>query len=689
MAELHPAPFADLVERIHVEYAARQAIFDLPSRQWYVPKAGGPDLSVRLHGRLAANPIGPAAGPHTQMAQNLVLAWLAGARILELKTIQLNDHLRIPRPCIAAPNVGYNVEWSQELPLEQSLTQYVAGAMLIHMIRRGRFFGDVDLSGDLGATILDLSVGYDLAGIQSARVRKFIRRMENAKPVIDRLRGQIPARHAHLRDLDYPRRLVTCATLSTFHGCPPDEIERMCRFLLVEQDLDVVIKMNPPMLGRERLEYLLHDVLGYHEMKVNPRAYETGLRLDEGLAMCRRLATLAERHGRSVGAKFSNTLEVLNPGRALPGEIVYLSGPPLFPIAMTLADEFRRRIGPDFPISFSAGIDRRNVAHAVACGFCPVTACTDLLKTGGYARLPAYLDALTAEMDAAVAATIDDYICRARAMADRARELAGADAPASPTQLARITAMLNTTVIAEEARNDPRYRAEQNRAGPRRVDSQLELFDCLTCEKCVPVCPNDANFVFEVEARTFAYRDVLVARDGSTRPDDEERTFRVEEAEQIANYADFCNECGNCDTFCPERGGPFVRKPRFFGSIDSWQRHTDGNGFFATRAGTTDGILARLNGRRYRLEHDHEQGVFRFDDDAVELTLRAPGHHVEQAAWLREPPLDGCRVDMGAFHTLRVLLAGILAGGRVHPVNIRYLGDAEPPAPPAGHKRNP
>ena len=64
------------------------------------------------------------------MAQNIVLAWLAGSRILELKTVQINDRLVLPRPCIDATTVGYNVEWSQELRLAESLREYVAGSML-------------------------------------------------------------------------------------------------------------------------------------------------------------------------------------------------------------------------------------------------------------------------------------------------------------------------------------------------------------------------------------------------------------------------------------------------------------------------------------------------------------------------------------------------------------------------------
>ncbi len=53
----------------------------------------------------------------TSLLQNIVLSWLAGSRIIELKTVQILDELKIPRPCIDATNVGYNVEWSQELKL--------------------------------------------------------------------------------------------------------------------------------------------------------------------------------------------------------------------------------------------------------------------------------------------------------------------------------------------------------------------------------------------------------------------------------------------------------------------------------------------------------------------------------------------------------------------------------------------
>ena len=156
MVELYGRPFVELIDRMRLEFARQEAIFDLPARRWWLPTARrGPDLSVRFHDRVAGTPVGPASGPQSQMAQNIVLSWLAGSRIMELKTVQVNDALTIGRPCIDAANLGYNIEWSQELAVADSLDQYVQGAMLVHMLRTapevfGRPFGEVDFSGNGG-----------------------------------------------------------------------------------------------------------------------------------------------------------------------------------------------------------------------------------------------------------------------------------------------------------------------------------------------------------------------------------------------------------------------------------------------------------------------------------------------------------------------------------------------------------
>src|SRR5262249_31247942 len=161
MANLVPQPFHVLLRRMLAEHARSGAIYDLEAREIWRGPSTGLDLSVTNHGARAATGVGPAAGPHAQLAQNMVLAWLGGARVIELKTIQILDRLTIPRPCIDAQNVGFNVEWSQELTLDESLVEYAVGWYLIHVA--------ADLIGmpeEARATQLEVSVGYSLEGIR-------------------------------------------------------------------------------------------------------------------------------------------------------------------------------------------------------------------------------------------------------------------------------------------------------------------------------------------------------------------------------------------------------------------------------------------------------------------------------------------------------------------------------------------
>jgi putative selenate reductase len=454
--ELVPASFPDLITRLYAETRVNDAVFELPRKKWYVPDPAEPDLTVKFHRQIAGNASGPAAGPQTQMAQNLLLSYAAGGRILELKTVQINDRLQIPRPCIDVTNIGYNVEWSQELLVEQSLREYVAGMMLIEIFRNDPLFAGTSLLGPHGKYIFDLSVGYDLAGIRGEKVQKFLDAMRDASAVVAELRGQIPPQFKLARELDYLTKLSETLTLSTFHGCPSDEIERICEFLIAERDLDVIVKMNPPMLGKDRLEHLLNVELGYKDLTVNPLAYTSGLMYDEGVQLVARLRKFAADRGKSFGCKFSNTLEVLNHRDFFTkdNKVQYLSGQPLHVITMTLTDVMRKDIGSDVPISFSAGIDRQNFASAVACGFVPATVCTDLLRPGGYGRLSPYLKTLATEMNKVGAKNIDEFILKAYGQ--------GTDGEVNAAAVNE-AAEKNTTIAAEKARNDPRYRYEQNK----------------------------------------------------------------------------------------------------------------------------------------------------------------------------------------------------------------------------------
>ena len=677
MAELVPAPFDDLVTRLFREPELQDTLFELPRRRWYVPPPNGPDLAVRFHGHRAGNPVGPAAGPHTQMAQNILLSYVAGARILELKTVQVDDHLTIPRPCIDMTNIGYNVEWSQELRVDDSLREYVAGAMLIEMFRHCCNFSRGRFDNPAGEVIYDISVGYDLAGIRSDKVRRFLDGVREAGRIVEGLRAEIPPKFAAARDLEYPGRISDSATLSTFHGCPADEIERICEFLIGQHDFDVIVKMNPPMLGPEKLEHLLHAVLGYRDLRVNPKAYTSGLHFEEAVQICERLTAFAGRHGRRLGFKFSNTLEVQNHRDFFTrdNEIMYLSGQPLHVITLTLTDEFRSAVGPGVPISFSAGVDQHNFPLMVACGFVPITISTDLLRPGGYGRLPKYLERLASEMRSVGAENVEQFVLRRFAQVDAAREEAkpvpetARGSHSDPRPRMQEAALRNTTIAAQQAREDPRYRAEKNRNVPKRIDSQLEIFDCITCDKCLPVCPNAANFLYPTPIVAFDYHDLLIELDGHVREGPAKR-FEITEEMQIACYADFCNECGNCDTFCPEYGGPYIKKPSFFGTRQSWERAAPRDGFFVNQSNGRRTITGRIRARTYRLS-DSGNGEHREYDDGVVRVFLSAKHEVERIEQSKTNEAAH-EVEMGIYHTLRHLLEGVLDRQRINQVNAAY-----------------
>jgi len=91
-------------------------------------------------------PFGPAAGPHTQLAQNLIAGYVAGARFFELKTVQKLDGEELPvsKPCIKAQDEGYNVEWSTELYVPQALDEYIKGWFAIKLLSREFGLGSDD-----------------------------------------------------------------------------------------------------------------------------------------------------------------------------------------------------------------------------------------------------------------------------------------------------------------------------------------------------------------------------------------------------------------------------------------------------------------------------------------------------------------------------------------------------------------
>ncbi len=523
---------ADLLGRIEHEWSTRKRIFDLPTaRIWR--RDPEVDLGFEFLGRAAATPIGPAAGPHSQMAQNIVLAWLGGSRLFELKTVQVLDELEIARPCIDMQTIGYNIEWSQELLVHQSREEYVKAWMVLELLRRWEPLREL-LGDDPGPHVFDMSVGYDLAGISTPKVAGFIDGLRDASDEIERLRPQIGGAFASLADLDFPTAVADTVTLSTFHGCPPDEIEAITKHLIDHHDLDVIVKLNPTLLGPERVASILHDELGYTDVQLVPQAFDDDLQFGRALSLIDELDRYARERGHRFGIKLTNTLVVANHKGWMPDDPMYLSGPPLHVLATAVLDALAhdlpgRLMLPGHPgtvqVSFSAGITKENLADALAMGVRPATICSDLLKPGGYGRLAPMLKALTTTLGEEGADDLEQF--------RQQRLVAAHDDGHRDTVAAHLSGLLGEHRDA--------YALAGNEKLPRSVDHTLEMWGCVACNFCVTVCPNDAFFKLPTQG-----------------VDD------LEGRQQYLVFSELCNECGNCLTFCPEHGDPAMVKPRLY-----------------------------------------------------------------------------------------------------------------------------
>ena len=132
----------------------------------------------------------------------------------------------IARPCIDVKNVGYNVEWSTELTVEEAKEEYIKASVLMQVI-------GIELGlSDIKDFILNISVGYDLKGIQSKKISDFIDDLKDAKNTeifkecIEVLKKNINKfRRFKLEDIDkITSKITNIITLSTMHGCKASEI---------------------------------------------------------------------------------------------------------------------------------------------------------------------------------------------------------------------------------------------------------------------------------------------------------------------------------------------------------------------------------------------------------------------------------------------------------------------------------
>ena len=385
-------PFGQLMDWVLQEKKGQDTVFGV-----HRPYTADPKNDMTIFTRNLETPVGPAAGPHTQLAQNIIASYYAGARFFELKTVQKMDGAELSacvnKPCILADDEGYNCEWSTELTVPDAMGEYIKAWFILHVIAKEFGLGAQD------GFQFNISVGYDLAGIKGDKVNTFIDGMMEAKDTVIfqecrkwLLDNADKFQNFTREDIEaIPSNVCNSATISTLHGCPPQEIESIANYLLTEKHLNTFVKCNPTLLGYDFARKTM-DKMGYDYMVFGDFHFRDDLQYEDAVPMLTRLMKLSEELGLEFGVKITNTFPVDVTRNELPSEEMYMSGKALFPLSISLAAKLSAEFAGKLRISYSGGADYFNIDKIVGCGIWPVTMATTLLKTGGYQRFTQVAD---------------------------------------------------------------------------------------------------------------------------------------------------------------------------------------------------------------------------------------------------------------------------------------------------------
>ncbi len=489
-------PFDNLMDWVMAEYETKNTIFGV--HKIYSHQG---EKSLVIFGEKLETPFGPAAGPHTQLAQNLIASYAGGSRFFELKTVQIleGEQLGIQKPCILTHDEAYNTEWSTELKIPEAMAEYIKGWVALKLISKEYGLGSAD------GFIFNMSVGYNLEGIKSEKVNNFIEGLKDATNT-DAFKECIAWAKSNLhrfKNIDeefinsISPKVCTSITLSTMHGCPSDEIERIVSYLLKEKKLNTYLKCNPTLLGYDFVRNTL-DSMGYDYIAFDDHHFKADLQFSDAVDMLKKLMDLGKENNLEFGAKLTNTFPVKIMNNELAGSDMYMSGKSLYPLTISVAEKLETAFNGTLPISYSGGADINNIAEIYDSGIWPITVCTVLLRTGGYNLL--------------------------KPMAEKLAEMPYENLGISTDKIQK---------LATKATSDKNYMKTPVKAKAARENKCIACVKA--CNNCVDVCPNRANLGLKIDGKAM-----------------------------LLHVDMMCNECGNCTEFCPFQNTPYHDKFTLF-----------------------------------------------------------------------------------------------------------------------------
>ncbi|CEM61144.1 selenate reductase [Treponema phagedenis] len=524
--------FKNILKHIFTEYEKKQTIYNVKG----IFKKNN-DKVLKIFGSDLESPLGVAAGPHTQLAHNIAADYVGGARFIELKTVQYlyGEELGIQRPCIRADDEAYNIEWSSEFRADIARDEYVRAWFVCKVLAK-----ELDLGSPEGF-IFNMSVGYNLEGIKHPLIDEFIETLKDARntKVYKQCKEDLIELLPMFKKVDrefiesISPNICNSLTLSTMHGTPPEEIEKIVKYILTEKKLHTYIKCNPTLLGYEYVRKVL-DEMGYDYIQFGRHQFDIDLQFDDAVVMIKNLQNLAKNLNLEFGVKLTNTFQVAINNRELPGSDMYMSGKALYPLSIATAAKLSKAFDGKLPISFSGGADKNNIKELFDAGIFPVTVCTVLLKPAGLDNLKQLADKL------------EEVEYKKNKITDTEK-----------IEALRKDSLKNKNYIKSE-KERKKYDLHKSFEGIKD-----DSYECrVLCKNCIRVCPNRAN-------------EELV----------------LDDKKIIIHIDSVCNECGNCQFCCIEPARPYKDRITIFNTLDDF--HNSENPGFYKKQGE---FYYRLNG---------------------------------------------------------------------------------------------
>lgn len=335
---LQPMPMTRMVEHIARELEMTSTVFSVP------PGYRGTGAEVKLpFGQLDLT-LGTAPGPHGLLAQNLVCAYVAGARFLSLAPVGA----AVPQMTVGSDGLCRRRERTGALSLRQTTAEAVKGSILIQLLCR-------ELGLDSRGVVFSMALPGDKAYLERKDVQEYLDTMADASQT------------------EVWKDSVTAAKglAGRFNNLHRSELDGL------DPHISNVARVTLPQSGAlDGVELLI--ARGVHVFVRFDLSAGDDPRLPAILASLQALAKTAGAKGIFVGVEVSGSQSV--------GDGEALSGPAMAPATLRLAAKLAA-LCPGLPMSYAGGADQLNLARIAAQGFLTVSVCTTLLKPGGYLRL--------------------------------------------------------------------------------------------------------------------------------------------------------------------------------------------------------------------------------------------------------------------------------------------------------------